>query len=291
MKSYILAAASAASAAALVAAHEARSPLGLDLYVGNLVNVDLCLGLEIKLPLGISLGTDGCPKFGPPADCINVWHPPHDVDIDGCDSTGDRAWHYVHPCKGGCGHHGPRHRWTTSTITQTNTIIDNVQTVVPIPATTTICPVPVAPANTFQPIATQAPAPQAPAAPYQAPQPPPTYAPVAQQPPVVQGPGPQFVLPQHGPIAQGPGPQFVPNQQPPVAPYPTNAPVPVGFPGPVGTVAPYNPGTIAPYNPGYNPGYNHPGNTSPVVIGGASDTGQRLSMVAAAIGLAAALIL
>lgn len=302
----------AASIAASVSAHVARSPLDLSLDVGDLVSVDLCLGLDVKLPLGISLETDGCPKHGPPSGCTNVWHPPHDIDIDGCDSNDDSEWHYVHPCKGDCGHDGPRHRWTTSTITEksVSTVIgcppevadcpgrSTVQTVVTIPATTTICPVAVTntavatvpaqagPATVVRPIA-----PQTPVAPYvQSQQPPATVVPA----PSAQQQQPQYPSAQPPQISQGPGPQFpavvgAPSQQPPVAPYPTNAPnavpAPAGYPaapvqGPIGT------GTLS--NPGYS-GYAN--TTSPVVVGAASANGQKLGAAAAALGLAAILLL
>ncbi|EFZ01211.1 hypothetical protein X797_003581 [Metarhizium robertsii] len=142
-----------AAIAAVASAHEARSPLDLGLKVGNLVGVDLCLGLHVKLPAGISIKTDDCPTQGPPAGCIDVWHPPHHVPMDGCDDNDNDEWHYVHPCD--CKPEAP-HTWTTSTVTQTQvktliscapTVTDcpagpHVTTVV-VPATTTICPVPV----------------------------------------------------------------------------------------------------------------------------------------------------
>lgn len=37
-----------------------RTALNLGLDVGGLVNTDLCLGLDVKLPLGISIASDGC---------------------------------------------------------------------------------------------------------------------------------------------------------------------------------------------------------------------------------------
>ena len=150
MKSVIFA---AAAAAGLASAHEARSPLDLGLNVGKLVNVDLCLGLDVKLPLGISIDSKGCPTSPPPSGCTNVWHPPHHVDMDGCDDNGNHGWHYVHPCD--CENTVPPHTWATSTITETclSTVIScapevtncpgrtTILTTVQIPATTTVCPV------------------------------------------------------------------------------------------------------------------------------------------------------
>ncbi|XP_044721787.1 adhesin protein Mad2 [Hirsutella rhossiliensis] len=319
MKSSVFA---AASVAALVSTHEARSPLDLGLDVGDLVSVDLCLGLDVKLPLGISIETDGCPKHGPPSDCTNVWHPPHDIDIDGCDNNDESDWHYVHPCKGDCDHaRGPAHRWTTSTITEksVSTVIgcppdvadcpgrSTVHTVVTIPATTTICPVAVTattlattPAASYPPVyqgqqppATYVPAPhghhQPPVDQYPSGQQPPVghYYPSGQQPPVGHYyPSGQQPPAGNYPSGQQPPVGQYPSQQPPVAPYPTNAPsvvpAPAGYPA-----APV--GTGAPYNPGYS---GYPANTtSPVVVGAASANGQKLGMAAAAIGLVAALFL
>lgn len=265
MKSSIFA---AASVAALVSAHEARSPLDLSLDVADLVSVDLCLGLDVKLPLGISLDTDGCPKHGPPSDCTNVWHPSHDVDIDGCDNNDESDWHYVHPCKGDCGHAGPPHRWTTSTITETSmsTVIgcppdvhdcpsrSTVHTVVTIPATTTICPVlvtsttlatvpaPAGPATVIQATVTQTPVAPYPAA-TQGQQPPATYvpAPPAQQPPVAkypsgeQPPVAKYPAGEQPPVAKYPAGEQTPVAQPPASQYP---PV-VGVPSQQPPVAPY----------------------------------------------------
>ncbi|ATY61216.1 hypothetical protein A9K55_005407 [Cordyceps militaris] len=105
------------------------------------------LDAKIKLPAGIEISASLGPKYPPPADRTNTWHPSHpDVDMDGCDAT-DEDWHYVHPCDE-CqfGHH----TWTTSTATSvvTKTVIDCAPTVTDCPArttaittvTTTICP-------------------------------------------------------------------------------------------------------------------------------------------------------
>ncbi|PHH68224.1 hypothetical protein CDD82_718 [Ophiocordyceps australis] len=167
MKSAIFA---AASAAAVASAHEARAPLDLGLDLGNLVSVDLCLGLDVMLPMGISIGSEGCPKAPPPQGCTNVWHPPHNVEMDDCDDNDQDDWHYVRPCN--CQPTAP-HSWTTSTVTATHvsTVISckpevtncpgksTIHTTVSVPATTTICPVPVGsqPATSAPGKATQTP--------------------------------------------------------------------------------------------------------------------------------------
>ncbi|KAK2599973.1 hypothetical protein QQS21_005275 [Conoideocrella luteorostrata] len=145
----------AAAVAAVVSAHEVRSPLNLDLGLGDLIHANLCLGLDVKLPGGISLGSaDDCPSSSPPEDCTDVWHPPHHVPMDGCDDNGNHEWHYVHPCD--CQAPAP-HTWATQTVTQTqvSTIVSCAPTVtncpaggstvttVIVPATTTVCPVPI----------------------------------------------------------------------------------------------------------------------------------------------------
>ncbi|KAH6973670.1 hypothetical protein BKA56DRAFT_104146 [Ilyonectria sp. MPI-CAGE-AT-0026] len=117
----------------------------------------LSLGIDISLPGGLSLPDESVGPTGePPADCINVWHPPHHgVDIDDCDNDSDEHWHYVHP-----GTKYPdqeQYAWTTKTVhaTKIHTVTDcpayvtdcpshhTYVTTVEVPATTTICPVPV----------------------------------------------------------------------------------------------------------------------------------------------------
>ncbi|KAG5915025.1 hypothetical protein E4U42_000181, partial [Claviceps africana] len=91
MKSAVVAAASLATAAS---AHMARAPLDLGIDLGGLLDVKVCLGLDIKLPLGISVESAGCPD-GPPADDeIATWHPPHHVPMDDCDANDNDKWHY-----------------------------------------------------------------------------------------------------------------------------------------------------------------------------------------------------
>ncbi|GAO14818.1 uncharacterized protein UV8b_04055 [Ustilaginoidea virens] len=161
MKSAVLA---VAAAAAAVSAHEARSPLDLGVKVGNLVSIDICVGIDVSIPPALSLQIDGCPKNAPPPGRTNVWHPPHHVPMDDCDDNGNTEWHWVQPC--GCKPETP-HVWATSTVTETqySTVISCAPTVtncparshgvvtVVVPATTTVCPVAV-PATTLATVAT-----------------------------------------------------------------------------------------------------------------------------------------
>ncbi|KAG6013253.1 hypothetical protein E4U54_006914 [Claviceps lovelessii] len=150
MKSAMIAAAALASAAS---AHniKPRAPLDLGIKVADVLDVKLCLDLDVKLPLGISAESAGCPDGRPAADRINTWHPPHHVPMDDCDDNDNDGWHYVRPC--GCSAHKP-HAWGTSTVVRAvvTTIVScapsvtdcpdrgNATTVV-VPATTYICPV------------------------------------------------------------------------------------------------------------------------------------------------------
>lgn len=128
---------------------------------------------NIKLPAGIEITADLGPKQAPKQDETNMWHPHHDVPMDGCDSDAD-GWHYVHPCDA-CDH--GHHTWTTSTATNvvTKTVIDCAPTVTDCPArttavttvTTTICPVTntatattEVPATTVVPVVTETPCPE-----------------------------------------------------------------------------------------------------------------------------------
>lgn len=284
MKSSYFAAVSAAAVA--VTAHEARSPVQLELDVANLVHVDLCLGLDVKLPLGLSLNAEGCPKSGPPEGCTNVWHPPHQVNMDSCDNTEAGDWHWVHPCN--CTPTAAPHMWTTSTITQTclSTVIScppevtncpghtTVRTTVMIPATTTICPVPVTSTTLATMTVTSKAAP-----PYHTPyqplptsqskpsygsvtksvssmsQPPVSYAPPAQKPPFSYAPPVQQPSVSYAPPAQQPPASYAPpaqlpsvSQAPVASPmYPTNPGM-----GPGNGVAPTTPmGTVS--MPAYPP--------------------------------------
>ncbi|KAJ6444082.1 F-box-like domain-containing protein [Purpureocillium lavendulum] len=273
----------ALSTAALASAHEARAPLDLGLDLGDLVDVDVCVDLNLKLPLGINLDTGDCPSHEPPEGHVNVWHPPHHVPIDDCDQTDEDGWHYVRPC--GCGEH--EHIWTTSTLTQTHvsTIYDCPpavtncparQTTVTVSASTTVCPVPVTstpvvpvpskPAVTISTSTIQIVPPVTQTPPTQAP---PTQAPPATQPPVTQAP----------PTQAPPAPTTPAVQVPPTPEYPTQVHTPVGTgsysmpPPPMGT---------APGVPGGN-------NTIPPVMAGASTNGQ-VGILAAA-GFVVALFL
>ncbi|KZZ93339.1 adhesin protein Mad2 [Moelleriella libera RCEF 2490] len=295
MKSAVL----AAAAAAVVSAHDARSPLQLDAVVPKLLNFTLCLGLDVQLPLGISIDTDGCPKEPPTGDCTNVWHPPHHVPMDGCDDNGSDEWHYVHPCS--CSAEVP-HQWTTSTVTQTqvSTIISCAPTVtdcpanghtattVIVPATTYVCPV----AVTSTTLAT------VPAKPYTQPaiqpavqtHPAVTYAPPPVQPAVQPAPQPT-VQPVIRPVAQAPPAWTPPPVQAP-APAPVYAPeptvAPVVAPAPVAAPYPEDTTPVVVVPPPVGTGY---GNwTSPPITAGAAQTSQKVGAVVA-MGLVAALLL
>ncbi|RDA93960.1 hypothetical protein CP533_5034 [Ophiocordyceps camponoti-saundersi (nom. inval.)] len=260
MKSSIIAVASAAVATAAIVP---RSPLlGLDADLDvNLLGINAKICLDVKIPEGIHMDKADCPKHGPPADCTDMWHPPHDVTIDGCDNHGEKGWHYVHPCN--CEDHAP-HSWTTSTVTATQmvTTINNVQTTYAVPATTTVCPVPVANTAVVTPT------------PYEQPQAPvetsiytptPVYAPTSAYQPAA--PSPEVVA--------APAP----------APYPTYAPSMVPAPAPA-PVAPY----VAPMGtaPGYAPRpYN---TTAPVVMAGASANSRNVGVAAVAVVVAALLL-
>lgn len=118
-------------------------------------SAEALLNLEVNLPLGINVDLD---LFGPSeepcVECIDLWHPAHDVIIDDCDDTDSWDWHWVHPCPEP---HEPEYTWTTSTVTATHvsTVIDcppevpecpghsTVYTTVTVSDETTICPVPV----------------------------------------------------------------------------------------------------------------------------------------------------
>ncbi|KAG5924445.1 hypothetical protein E4U53_003415, partial [Claviceps sorghi] len=135
MKSAMLAGAALATAAS---AHMARAPLDLGVKVADLLDVKVCLGLDVHLPLGISVESAGCPDGPPAGDQIDTWHPPHHVPMDDCDDNDNEQWHYVRPC--GCTAHAP-HAWGTSTVFRA---VTGGPTTVVVPATTYICPVPVA---------------------------------------------------------------------------------------------------------------------------------------------------
>ncbi|KAK3187095.1 hypothetical protein K4F52_004261 [Lecanicillium sp. MT-2017a] len=132
--------------------------------LGNLIGDKTGLDLGVELPAGISIDASLGPKYPPPANCINIWHPPHHgVDMDGCDNHDDNDWHYVHPCD--VCDTDKHHTWTTKTehATITKTITDCPETVTDCPlrtsvvvtATTTICPVEVT--HTMVPTVTVAP--------------------------------------------------------------------------------------------------------------------------------------
>ncbi|RDA89440.1 hypothetical protein CP532_6193 [Ophiocordyceps camponoti-leonardi (nom. inval.)] len=265
MKSSIIAVASAASVAS--AAIVPRSPL-LDLDLGAKVDLlgikaDICL--NVKIPEGIHMDKADCPTHGPPADCTDMWHPPHDVTIDGCDNHGAHGWHYVHPCN--CEDHAP-HSWTTSTVTATQvvTTINNMQTTYAVPATTTVCPVPVA--NTAVAVTpTPYEQPQAPAQTVEVQTsiytPTPVYAPTSAY---------QVAAPSQEVVAPAPAPY--PTYAPSMVPAPAPAPV-VPYAAPMGTA------------PGPRPYYN---TTAPVVMAGASANSRNVGL-AAVVVIAAALLL
>ncbi|KAF7544924.1 hypothetical protein G7Z17_g9571 [Cylindrodendrum hubeiense] len=135
----------------------AFAPLLAAVAEASLLSLEIGLGADVKLPSGLSLpsGNYG-PKSEPPADCTDVWHPPHHgVDIDDCDNDSDEEWHWVHP---GTNHPDQEeYAWTTQTVhaTKVHTVTDcpayvtncpshhTYVTTVEVPATTTICPVPV----------------------------------------------------------------------------------------------------------------------------------------------------
>lgn len=121
------------------------------------------LGLDIKLPPGLELPEDAKPTAPPADDRTNLYHPPHQgIDIDDCDDDEEEGWHYVHPGQP-IYPDQPLHVWTISTVTvvHTSTIIDcpyeipdcpgkgTLYTTIEIPATTTICPVPVVPNEVY----------------------------------------------------------------------------------------------------------------------------------------------
>ncbi|PFH55716.1 hypothetical protein XA68_17735 [Ophiocordyceps unilateralis] len=276
MKSSVIAVAASAAAVAS-AALVPRSPLlglGLDTKIDVLgIKADICL--NVKIPEGIHMDEADCPKHGPPADCTDMWHPPHDVTIDGCDNHGETEWHYVHPCN--CEDQAP-HSWTTSTVTATQmvTTINNVQTTYAVPATTTVCPVPVA--NTAVVETTPMEQPMAPVqtAEYQPTSiytPTPVNMPSAtyQAPPVNAAPSQQAYV---APAAPAPAPY--PTYAPSVVPAPAPAPV-VPYAAPIGTA------------PGYTP-RPYSNTTAPVVMAGASSNGRNV-LAAAVVVVAAALLL
>lgn len=153
MKSFIL----AASAVTAVAGHSLLD-LGIDVQVGDLIN--LGVGLDLHLPEGLTLPQADAdkPSAGPPAGRVNVWHPPHNgILIDSCSDESASGWHYVQPCGDNCKTDQPSQVWTTSTVSVTSmhTVISCAPTItncpanghhttvttVVIPETTTICPV------------------------------------------------------------------------------------------------------------------------------------------------------
>ena len=120
---------------------------------------DALLNLDVNLPLGIDVDLDilgSRPTKEPCGECLDTWHPPHDVIIDDCDDTGSGDWHWIHP---GQEHHEPSYTWGTSTVTATHvsTIVSCGPEVPDCPADstvyatvtateqTTICPIPVEP--------------------------------------------------------------------------------------------------------------------------------------------------
>ncbi|KFA69803.1 hypothetical protein S40285_02468 [Stachybotrys chlorohalonatus IBT 40285] len=166
MKSVILALAPLAVMAEAIHGHNSHN--GHDSHNGHEEHSDT----EFKVPYGVEL-PEGAHPMGPPCDgCTDVFHPPHHgVDIDDCDRDDEDEWHWVHP---GAPVYpdAPPHVWATSTVTEflTSTIIDckddvphcpgksTHYTTIHVPATVTLCPVPV-PSESYVP------------------PPPPTYAP------------------------------------------------------------------------------------------------------------------
>ncbi|PHH74918.1 hypothetical protein CDD80_2754 [Ophiocordyceps camponoti-rufipedis] len=273
MKSSLIAVASATVVAA--AALVPRSPL-LDL--GANVDVDVLgikakLCLKVKIPEGIHMDEADCPTHERPADCIDMWHPAHDVTIDGCDNHGAHGWHYVHPCN--CEDHAP-HSWTTSTVTATHmvTTVNNVQTTYQVPATTTVCPVPVesAPATPYE----------QPPAPVQTPEYQPTmssYQPTSIYTPTpVYQPSSAYVAPpmSSAPAYVAPSPAPYPTYTPSMVPAPAPAPA-VPYAAPMGTA------------PGYSP-RPYSNTTAPVVVGGAAVNSRNVGVVAVVVAAVALLL-
>ncbi|PNY28961.1 Uncharacterized protein TCAP_01119 [Tolypocladium capitatum] len=277
----------AAGIAAVASAHEVRSPLELGAHVGNLINVDICLGLDVKLPLGIDIDTDRCPRSPPSEGCTNVWHPPHHVHMDDCDNNDESEWHYVHPCN--CKAPVP-HTWGTSTVIQTSvhTITScaadvtncpaRVTTIV-VPATTTICPVAVTPTTLATLPATGVAVP-----PYHNRLPPVSQTAAVSQPAVPTG-LPVVSVPAYQPPAAQTTPCTTAAQNAATVPaLPASVPAGLAPPAAVYPVPPV--GTGSPVVPiaGYN------ATTARPVVAGASTNGQKVG-VAAVVGLAAALLI
>lgn len=175
-------------------------------------SAEALLCLDVNLPLGISLEVDLlCPDSDPCPECVDTWHPPHDVIIDDCDDTHNGDWHWVHPCPET---HEPEYTWATSTLTatQTSTIMEcglevancpgssTTITTVAISEQTTIYPVPVTsapPAGTAT--ATAGPSGLAPTSTGPAP---PVQTSVISQPPSISKPGAEpetYVVPTSSP--------------------------------------------------------------------------------------------
>ncbi|KYK59876.1 hypothetical protein DCS_01010 [Drechmeria coniospora] len=253
-------------------AYESPAPapvhVGLGLNVTATISIDICIGLDVKLPFGLKIESDRCPSSPPSSGCTNVWHPPHQINMDGCDENNHKEWHYVHPCTD-CAQTYPAHTWGVSTVTETQVqtvtscapeVTDcpaRVTTVV-VPGTTTICPVPVVPTTmvTYHIPSGVPPTYVAPPVTYAPPpvtyeQPIATYATPTQQPPMTyEQPPVSYVAPTQAP----------PVYQPPVSYSPPQAPSDVYQAPPAGTLAPVSPSYPAPGN------YTKP----PVVVAGAS---------------------
>lgn len=221
------------------------------------VSAEALLDLEVNLPLGINVDLSLLgPSEGPCLECIDLWHPAHDVIIDDCDDTGSDDWHWVHPCPEP---HEPEYTWATSTVTATHisTIIDcppevpdcpghsTIYTTVTVPGETTICPVPV---ETTHPV------PEVPHTTTEEYHPPPTtYPEVPVAPPIeTHVPQPPPEVPEHpSSIWTGPVPTLSTSVYVPVEPVPVPHPTSPVYP-------PVQPPVHTPVVPVPNPPVSQP---------------------------------
>lgn len=143
-----------------------------------------------KGPIGFPPGieappTPHLPHKPPPFDKpLPIWHPPHgDVFIDDCDED-DEDWHWAWKKHGDKPHHGPPHKWITTTVTVTKTEGPEPTEEV----TESVCPVPVTdePAPPAEPTGgAEEPAPEPTA---EAPEPEPTEPPAEEESPAEEPP-------------------------------------------------------------------------------------------------------
>lgn len=267
MKSFIL----AASAVTAVAG-QSLLDLGIDVHVGDLIN--LGVGLDLHLPEGLSLPEADAdkPSSGPPAGHVNVWHPPHNgVMIDSCDDETAGDWHWVHPCGDNCKTDQAAQVWTTSTVSVTSmhTVISCAPTVTNCPANghhTTVTTV-VIPETTICPVeASKTKTAGATAAPSTAAYPPPAASSPAYTAPVPTNTAVVTLSTQTAPAYTAPA-STGPASGVPTAPS-NSAPAysaPPAESSPAGTTAPASAPASAPYSPpaaSSVPAYPMPGNSS-----------------------------